>query len=453
MQAALLSTEREAEGERTTDQEWLADRPANTAKHHGRQRQAWLFFRWADEAADNGEKRADLQAFLRTCLVNQWHTSLTTQLLGRSLNQAGHATPPVCSILLTGRSFRHLGIEPPLDAVFAGGMAENRAQLGDVAPGELGAASDPWIGFGYERDFDVALTVADDTQTAVDELVRTVSNAAASHGLRCELVERGFAWRPDGPKTALREPFGFRDDVSNVLFLDEDVSAYENRLPRPAASEVGTWKQVFHLPAGDDQPRPATAEGGSFVVLRKLEQHVQRFNALGRQTEALTGRQRSGAPLVVPGRGGENDFNYATDMAAPPRCPFHAHVRKANPRGSSVDPEDPNHAMGLAEERATLFPRRGMVYAPDHGLPNGPYDPEKMPQAGVGLLFVGYMGQIDSQFIRMQTSWLNNPLFPTTADRPGRDLIVGAASDFVTPRGGVYLYAPPMGWLRQTANA
>ncbi len=147
------------------------------------------------------------------------------------------------------------------------------------------------------------------------------------------------------------------------------------------------------------------------------------------------------------------------------RCPFHAHIRKANPR------DDNPYATSIAMEDARRFQfvRRSMVYG----------DPAKLtltgpdwPTGGVGLWFMGYMRDIEEQFREMQGRWMRDRYFPghnrdalpdpllfggmteggepaTTWrwQREGRMTCVAGLAQFVRPRGGEYFYVPSMRWL------
>jgi hypothetical protein len=106
-----------------------------------------------------------------------------------------------------------------------------------------------------------------------------------------------------------------------------------------------------------DGPFPAKAnaclDNGSFLVVRKIKQDVtawtemltnaakanhaefdslpaqQKSEAMGQIAAKLVGRDQEGRPLANPDA--TNDFNYDDDLTGS-RCPFQAHVRRANPR-------------------------------------------------------------------------------------------------------------------------
>lgn len=444
----------------------LALIPGNTAKAHGRPFSTWLFFRFLPGAT---APATQLRKFAMACRRAKFHTSLLEQLQQWSAYKAREtelrgavpetdavATAPFGTVLLTGLSFRILdagrnGYRTFLTthAVFDRGMTKDREILQDPLPGD---DNDTWRGHGFEEEFHVALFLAGNTRAGCDQHVANALKIAAS----CQLVEahreNGFIWRPEGPGTAMREPFGFADGLSNLLFLAEDVDAHRAS-GVSAWDPVSKWSNVLFLPDAPPKSPTDSLAGGSFVVLRKLEQDVAAFRRWEAQSvkgnpppgatepgAGLVGRTRTGCPLTgVPASGRLNDFGYGDDSKGSV-CPFRAHIRKANPRGTS---------QPLGEEASTLFVRRGMVYAPKDQLT---LDDRHSVGDGVGLLFTGYMGNIDRQFRFMQGGWLLNPHFPASGES-GYDPLATLPplkSDlptFVIPRGGGYFFAPPVSWV------
>ena len=142
----------------------------------------------------------------------------------------------------------------------------------------------------------------------------------------------------------------------------------------------------------------ALFKNGSFLVVRKLAQDVAAFNAFAERNAAATehtpaqikewtlGRSiEDSSPLVTPGVAG-NDFTYDNDPNGR-KCPFHAHIRRANPR--TVD------AHGRGE--APRIMRRGFSYGPRY---------ESAPNAERGLLFMAYNASIAGQYEVLQR-WIN----------------------------------------------
>jgi deferrochelatase/peroxidase EfeB len=158
-----------------------------------------------------------------------------------------------------------------------------------------------------------------------------------------------------------------------------------------------------------------------------------------------------------------NNFNYSNPKTDPHgnRCPFTAHIRKANPRGE---------LEGLEQERRRRIARRGIPY----GDPTPPGDDlDSLPEFGVGLLFQCCQADLHEQFETLQKVWANNSESPFKTT--GKDPVIGESSDgtfpkivfpkawddtakkrfdfhgYVTMKGGEYFFAPSISFLRSLA--
>src|SRR5262249_11318576 len=150
-------------------------------------------------------------------------------------------------------------------------------------------------------------------------------------------IERGFVLRTAEDKPI--EHFGYVDGRSNPRILKDEIEREEKRAWDPSAP-------LAQLLASDPfNSAPDTF--GSFFVFRKLEQNVRGFNQGVRELAArlqmdgalagamVVGRFKDGTPVTLAQQSGltdVNDFNYRDDREAR-KCPFHAHIRKANQRG------------------------------------------------------------------------------------------------------------------------
>lgn len=284
-------------------------------------------------------------------------------------------------------------------------------------------------------------------------------------------VEWGRVVRQGGGRIAV-EHFGFADGISNPQFVADEVAKARRLVGARYWDPLFPLSQVlFELPDGH-----GGTSYGSYFVFRKIEQHVRAFadferrvrdarvrHGLPAETDpgsVVVGRDRSGHPLSLPddrgGTPGFNDFTYGLDRQGA-GCPFHAHVRKSNPRRLVRENSDP--------ARDHLFPRRGMLYgerAPDFS---------DEPVGEVGLLFMAYMADIEQQFEHVLRNWSNDPDFPGNQD-PGVDSLIGEPpaatiplrehgrtlehiplARFVTPLGGEYFFVPPLSWLRDLGES
>ena len=209
---------------------------------------------------------------------------------------------------------------------------------------------------------------------------------------------------------------------------------------------------------------------GSYFVFRKLQQDIALFYAqseelaLRRGDDAerlragLIGRQRDGTPLSPAQRPDMNDFDFDDDQRGAV-CPFHAHVRKSNPR------RDVRSTYNPLKRRIV---RRAIPYGPAiprdeaTGIPTSPKDAPH----GIGLLFLCAQADIEAQFEHIQGAWENNPNHPpgklagvdtVNGQSAGRIRIQTATANIipnadyeqvVTLKGGEYFFAPSISFLR-----
>ncbi|MBC7779301.1 MAG: hypothetical protein H7125_04280, partial [Proteobacteria bacterium] len=408
--------------------------------------------------------------------------------------------------------------------------------LGDTGPNA--AAQWWWPNTGWRADA-VLLAYGKSTE-AVAALVARVESACVApqciaHRIALERIPEARGDR--------KEPFGFVDGTSQPVIRGtyrglrnadpihlvepgEFIIGYpDNRGNLPPAPHLDAVHDPHNrLPiAADcdgfsrtivDAPRDV-ARNGSFLVVRQLEQEIERFHAyceaeaqrlqgrleqpyritpdfigaklVGRWAdgsslvrfpyESETALMRSRAPVLQPRptarptstpetgtpilsattpaptvvdakpalRSSEdNDFLYGTEDPEALRCPFGAHIRRANPRDSLV----PGSSEQIAITNRHRILRVGRVYAPRDG---------QRP----GLLFMCLNSDIERQFEFIQQTWLASPAFhglegevdPLIGDGsvglngftvPTRDapLRLTPMRQFVTMRGGGYFFLP-----------
>ncbi|MCR6488832.1 Dyp-type peroxidase [Amycolatopsis sp. OK19-0408] len=442
----------------------LGELQPNILKAHVRDHLSALFLAFGDAA----QARAFLVAL--TGKMKSARTHLDE--VGAFKTGVGAGTPYV-GAGLTAAGYRALGVENfPQDEAFLRGMAApaTRQKLADPPRSTF----DP----GYRGEIHAVVLIGDATDKAMtarrNEVLGLLPDSVTV------LAEETGLGRVNARGEGI-EHFGYVDGRSQPLFLTEDVDAEKNN-----TDGINVWNPAAPLSQvlvpDTAAPDPAV-HFGSYLVFRKLEQNVRRF----KQAEAdladtlgLTGEDRERAGAMIVGRfedgtplttqredGAEspvsNNFTYESDRAAL-KCPFQAHIRKTNPRGSGGAEEPP-------AERLHLMARRGVTYGERPDDPNADLPPAARPSGGVGLLFMAFNSVLDNQFEFTQAVWADNPGFPIVEDvTPGLDPVIGqgerAASDYavdwggsarrtadpvpqaVTLRGGEYFFVPSLAFLR-----
>ena len=311
-----------------------------------------------------------------------------------------------------------------------------------------------------------------------------VSDLCAAHTdvrvLAVQPLRRRYAQRGSAP--AIVEHFGYADGDGqpevepvpqpvdrNRVHLGEIINGHDNAADfAPDLTDPEVPEPV--------KERHRWLANGSFLVMRKYRQFVERLETAVAETDAqmasilggqpgsykeliygkLMGRQRDGTPLAQQVPGPLNDFDYDEDRNGQ-RCPLHAHIRRAHQR------LDPDKAMRLPR-----LMRRSVSYGPagDAG------------DADRGLVFMAYNADLGEQFEVVQR-WLTGgnstgsssgescPIvgvpengFPRyfRFEHDGRVFRVRLESDvpmFEAPRAltrlewGLYLFTPSLSVLRR----
>lgn len=347
----------------------------------------------------------------------------------------------------------------PADRDFRQGLetAEHRMDYGLLPQhATLGGADDPWES-PYHEAIDGLLLVAHAREEDLEAVVRRLTVLLHHFGAHIVTEESGFAWKPllPGRAPVEREPFGFADGFT-VRDPRVELGVESAGLDSSPFDILGMEERLRQIeiraPAGLESPTC----GGSYAVVMKLEQDVAAFSRWEDASRdpcaaaRLMGRDREGRPLAKIGAQPlDNEFTYDDDRAATPRCPYHAHIRKANPR--------------LPHEAEHQFVRRSLIYGrggPDSKSLEGPQ----------GMLFLGYMGSIERQFRVVFREWLlgaaspelgrrsrvgADPLFASMAPREPWEQDKPASNKlpkFIHPRGARFLFVPTLDWFSRLAE-
>lgn len=482
------------------------DLQGNILKSHGRNHTSHIFFKFRP-----GKEKA-ARAFIKT--FEKLVTSAAKQKADTKDFQNNGTQHIFTAFYLSGAGYDYLKIpidRTPGDLQFKEGMQTSAGNLSDV-PAEWDA--------GYRQDAlkkgvhgMIMLGFSGKTRA---QLLERETNAIFKQLTVSELadvfIERGDGIKNDNGDDI--EHFGYVDGISQPRFFIEEL---DNPDLTTAWNPLSAWDLVLV----DDPGGKPGKSFGSYLVFRKLEQHVRDFKKTeqvlatallfgdgipdAEEREAarevagalIVGRFENGMPVTlsktddsihgIPVSGSVvgklNNFNYdADDKGA--RCPFHAHVRKSNPRGESQRLGAP-----LDIEQGHTMARRGIIYGKRDVHPNKQTDLDKLPNGEVGLLFMSFQQNLDNQFEFIQKSWVNEPRFIqgfVVDDLPtGRDPIIGQGEftplqhryartyddattvavltndlstdpdnsivdfgKFVTTRGGDYFFAPSKTFLR-----
>lgn len=269
-----------------------------------------------------------------------------------------------------------------------------------------------------------------------------------------------------------REPFGFADGLSQPLL--EGTRQARRHPDSPHVVRLGEFVLGYEDNAGIEVTLPAVDAddalgiNGTYVAVRQLEQHVDRFHQfLAQQAQThgippevlaakMMGRTFDGDVLTADGSAhpaGQNDFGYAAD-ADGLGCPLGAHIRRGTPR----DMLGKTAAEGWRITNRHRILRRGRPYR-EHQSDGRAVDEHGTVTAG--LLFVALNADLERQFEFIHGNWMNDAGFAELADerdpiigwrsgtedsmripqRPARRRLTGLPA-FVTTRGGAYFFMP-----------
>ena len=182
---------------------------------------------------------------------------------------------------------------------------------------------------------------------------------------------------------------------------------------------------------------PEWARDGSYLVFRRLQQNVHRFNQhLRKECRAgarIVGRWPSGAPIVRTPDAGQAEPSPATMTST-----FADEGRKSVPATltsarliPATSPRRPRIGCGIGCSGAAFRSARGRTRRREAPVDDG----EER-----GLLFLAYMTSIVDQFEFVMRSWVNHDDF--RRDEVGTDALLDHRKRWIVPTGGGYYFAP-----------
>jgi Dyp-type peroxidase family len=373
------------------------------------------------------------------------------------------------SIALTYHGLVALGVEQSsLDSFaweFCQGMAARAGGLGDT--GE--SSPENWEKPLGAPDTHVVLVAVSPDSERLEEIMARARNAYQQEpGIKA-------VWRQDcRALPSAKEHFGFRDGISQPSI---EGSGIPGSNPGETALRAGELVLGYRDETGGiELPQPdVLGRNGTYVAFRKLHQRVALFrryleaNSWAGPPELLAakmmGRWRSGAPTALsptqddPQLGVDpvrnNDFLYAEDDPTGFKTPGGSHIRRANPRDSSV--------AGVVRLHRMI--RRGTAYGPP--LPEGALEDDG---ADRGLMFSFVGAHLGRQFEFVQSQWINDGVFfgagsardPVAGSNDGQGSYtiprrptrrkLESVPRFVVTRGGEYCFMPGIRALRWLAD-
>lgn len=461
------------------------------------------------------------------------------------------ARPALLTFAVSAAGLERLGLDASAVASFPSAFSQGMHGRGrDRILGDLGPNDrSNWL-WGRDGN-DVALLVYGDTMQDVDALTQEVTTAAAACGARVVFTQA--LTRVGEHISERKEPFGFVDGVSqpamrgtyrglrnddpiHLVEPGEFVLGYpDNRGNVPPGPQLpALFDPGMYLPVAGGTGPAGTAPrlvgfNGSFLVIRQLEQHAERFRdyclkegerlrsafpelplLTGNHDMAayvgakMIGRWQDGSSLVrhpymsasalarrmgsdpnaaasrpesqptdptapsiaaadvrgtkaeEPAITPDNDFLFGTEDPQGLRCPYGAHVRRANPR-ESLSPGSSDQ-IDISNRHRILRVGRGYL--------------SKDGERTAGLMFMCLNGDIERQFEFIQQTWMGSTKFHgLTAESdpiaghgatgaagftiPTRRGPIGlsALPQFVTVRGGGYFFLPGRQLLNYLADA
>lgn len=429
----------------------LANLQGNILKSYGRNLAVYLFLTFKGSADDVRQWISTFSERYVTSALRQHHETQEYKLN----NISGHLC---ANFYLSAKGYKAIGFND-LNGFgeYSEEDAENKTPKvlfkdGMKSQDSIATLHDPnfdtWeIGYRQEspaKEIHALVLLADDNRERLVDVVMRVRDSMTD---LAEVIveENGYMLRANSDKEDEPgkpiEHFGFRDGISQPLFYQSDVEK-EIKQGREKWDPSAPLKlALIKDPFTDEEDC-----FGSYLVFRKLEQNVKKFKSLekqlavslglsdaesGRAGALIVGRFKNGVPVILSGSPdvGEstqlNNFNYNIDDPSLKdihnrthnKCPYHAHIRKTNPRGDTV--------RGLIDEPELnhRIVRRGITYGARESDDSNQPTLGDEPETGVGLLFVCFQANIPKQFGFIQSQWVNESMFPAiegTGENPNR---------------------------------
>ena len=455
-------------------QKLLEDLQGNILKGHGRNHSVHLFIKFKPE------KVAEAKKWIQEFADNYVTSALLQAKEALQYREKSIKGSVFANFFLSVKGYEYLEVprfKIPGSQPFRYGMKNESVKnyLGDPPVDEW----DP----GLQQEIHALILLADDDvvdlHLKVDEISQKLQTVA-------DIVQRENGFILKNIVGQAIEHFGFADGISQPLFVKREIEK-----ARINSGSFDKWdpRAPLNLVLAKDPNGKTEDSYGSYLVYRKLEQNVKGFRddqrklaqTLGIKDELagalVVGRFTDGTPVVdsdsPKGTTQTNNFNYDEDpqefglTPKPTKCPFHAHIRKTNPRGDTGRVESsPDFQQSLDIEKKHRIARRAISY--------GENDITKEPETGSGLLFLCFQADPENQFNFIQGGWANQKNF--VAVNVGLDPVIGQPApggtqkwpetwgdpntkeepyDFtlwVKMKGGEYFFTPSISYLKNISD-
>lgn len=447
---------------------------SNILKPHGRNFTRHIFLQFTSGPAAKTWLRNEVVPLVRTA----------DEQFNAPADEVDGGTVVGCFLSAAGYEALEFSTDGFASDAFKAGMKSRRDSFFGPLIGVKNKDPEPeaWHGWS-QNEIHALVTIADDDGNKAEAQAKKLEASAAKASAIVLHKQEGNVLRRTVPGKEPNdgdpvEHFGYRDGISQPVFTRGDLAKRKQGVdPRWDASAP------LSLVLVDDPLSDAPNAFGSYLVYRKLEQDLARFdkNVLALADSLAVdpdlagayavGRFKDGTPVVqsnTDGVGVKNDFDFRNDDEDGFRCPMHAHIRKANPRGTTP-------FTSLASEKRRRIARRAVPYGPPIG-PHVAEFPKSNPDPKLerGLLFMCFQANIEEQFEFIQRTWIDNVIFPRGIlflKDTGDDPVIGQDPDepqrwpkkwdnggagtkafnfdgAVTLRGGEYFFAPSIPFLK-----
>jgi len=402
----------------------LDDLQANILKHHKKEHVEYHFLKFKSKEKEKA-----------VLFVEEVGKKITT-----ALEHIEDRKKPILSMYLTYSGYTFFDIPPtiiPEDIAFRSSIKE-RTML---------SQEDIVKEYQKEEDFEVIIMYACDKE----DLAESLNGLVWKKELEKEYKKLSFIEKKHTEYGHLKNPlkdddFKFKDGISNPSFFPGTSKREKIISNQVKKSNLSSLDIVLTRDKGGSK-EISCGSYGAFAKFKINEDSIDNLvkkivEKTGMEKELaaanIIGRFKDGTPLTLSGKPKKyptNNFNYdelikqkRTKIAQTDeeglRCPFHTHIRKANPRTE--------HTKNKA------IVRRGVYYG-------------KKEEKDKGILFFSFQNSLSNQFEYVLNHWMLDK-YTVTKDEDGIDQLKEDGRDILFCQPGD-VYTIPSEWnLSETST-